>query len=249
MLLNKQLDKQQRRKWIILRIKIYIFSAVFLLIIIAGWYFIANASIFKIKTFEINGLNIFSKEEFLNNIKPLILRGYFSGLLGFDNILAWPNKISYNHPALKQARLNKNFWKRKISFEIEERLRYGIWCAEKKTNCSWFDKEGFFFGNAPTTEGFLVLKISGERPDSEISNILKILDALEKRKIAAMDISFNKSLQELHLKTMEGTEIIFSTRFNPVPIFASAYESIVKKIGFKSIKYLDLTVENRIYYQ
>ena len=249
MLLNKQLDKQQRRKRLILRIKIYLFSTAFLLVLIAGWYFIANASIFKITTFEINGLNIFSEEEFLNNIKPLVLRGYFSNSLGFDNIWAWPNKISYDHPALKQVQLNKDLWKRKISFDIEERLRYGIWCAENETNCSWFDEGGLFFGDAPTTEGFLVLKINGERPEAETNNILKILSSLEKRNIAITNISFDKKLQELSVKTLEGTKIIFSTRFNPISIFISAYESIVKKIGFKSIKYLDLTVENRIYYQ
>ncbi|MEK7590289.1 MAG: hypothetical protein AAB454_01105 [Patescibacteria group bacterium] len=249
MLLHKQLDKQQRRRRIIFRIKIYLFSAAFLIILIAGWYFIANASIFKIKFFEVNGLDIFSKEEFLSNIKPLVLRGYFSNALGFDNIWAWPNKITYNHPALKQVRLDKDFWKRTITFDIEERLRYGIWCAKNGTNCSWFDKDGGGFGDAPTTDGFLVLKISGEKPESEMSNILKILDALKKRNVAATDISFDKELQELSVKTLEGAKIIFSTRFNPISIFISAYEGIVKKIGFKSIKYLDLTVENRIYYQ
>lgn len=249
MLFNKHLDKQQRRKRIIFRIKISLFSAAFLLILVAGWYFIANASIFKIKFFEVNGLDVFSKEEFLNNIKPLVLNGYFSNALGFDNIWAWPNKISYEHPALKQVRLNKDFWKRTINFDVEERQRYGIWCSENDTNCSWFDKEGFFFDGAPTTEGFLVLKVSGEKPGLEISNILRILDVLERKNIAAMDIAFDEKLQELSVKTLEGAKIIFSTRFNSVPIFASAYESIVKKIGFKSIKYLDLTVENRIYYQ
>ena len=249
MLLNKRLYKQQRRQRIILRIKIFLFPAAFLLALIAGWYFIANASIFKIITFEINGLNIFSEKEFLNNIKPLVLRGYFSNSLGFDNIWAWPNKISYDHPSLKQVWLNKDFWKRKISFNIEENLRDGIWCAENETNCSWFDKEGSFFGDAPTTEGFLVFKISGEKPESEMNNILKILGVLKEKNITATDISFDKKLQELNVKTLEGAKIIFSTRFNPISIFVSAYESIVKKIGFKSIKYLDLTVENRSYYQ
>ena len=82
-----------------------------------------------------------------------------------------------------------------------------------------------------------------------MNNILKILGVLKEKNITATDISFDKKLQELNVKTLEGAKIIFSTRFNPISIFVSAYESIVKKIGFKSIKYLDLTVENRIYYQ
>lgn len=217
--------------------------------LIAGWYFISNFSLFQIKTIEVNGLNIFPKEVFLSNIKPFVLRNYVTGLLGFNNIWAWPNELPYSHDSLAKIQFKKYFWERKIIFNIEERERYGIWCFISQETCEWFDRDGIFFGDAPTTEGYLVYQIIGDKPNSGIENILKILEILDNKNITVKKINFNKKLQELEVETLEKAKIIFSTRFNPAATFISAYESIVKKIGLNSINYLDLTVENRIYYK
>lgn len=219
--------------------------------VILLFYFL-QSPVFEVKNIEVNGLKTFTEEEFLNNLKPLILNNFFTGVLGFNNYLVWLKRIHYDHPAILNIDIDRAFWDKKITLNIEERQPYGVWCHLRA--CYWFDRGGVLFREAPLTEGFLVYKIndSAGKTNSaaaQFENISKILKILEERAIPVRDISIDRGLQELIVGTYERAKIIFSLRFDPAPTFISALDTIVKKIGFQDIEYLDLTVENRIYYR
>ena len=247
MLSNNFVGQQQKKRRLHYRIKIYSYIAGIFILLIAGWYFLGRSPIFQIKTIAVEGLTIFSNEEFLNNLKPEIIDGRIGGALGYSNYLAWPKEFEYTHPAIVSLQVEKYFWDKKISLSIVERDRYGIWCSEER--CSWFDKGGSFFGNAPNTEGYLVYRINGPWPTQGMPNILQALTVMGERNVRTKKIVFDKGRQELKVYTAAGAKIIFSTRIDPTVIFLTAYDGIIKKIGLESIDYLDLTVENRIYYQ
>jgi len=245
--LSNYWDSKPKKSPVVWRIKIYLFVGGLTLAILAVWYGIANWQFLKFKNFEIDGLSIFSKETLLNNIKPLLLKNYFLASLGFDNFVVWLGELDYRHPAIESIEVKRNFWERKIVFNVKEKERFGIWCQEDA--CQWFDQNGSFFDIAPFTEGYLVYKISGERPESETANVIKILRLLKENNITAKSIVFDERLRELEVVIPEGTKIKFNARADPEAIFLSAYEGVVKKLGWRAMKHLDLTVENRIYYQ
>lgn len=247
MLSNNYRIDRNKKYWSQLRIKIYLYVASVIVMLLAGWYFFSKAGLFQIKTIKISGLALISKEEFTNELKTSVLTSRFKGMLGFANYWSWPNELSLNNPAIKTAKLKKNLWKKTISIHVDERNRYGIWCND--SYCAWFDDEGQFFDRAPTTDGYLLYKITGDYPERGLENILKILKVLEDKNIGAQKITYNKKLEELEITTPENTEIIFTTRKDSIATFLTAYESIIKKIGLDSIRYIDLTVENRIYYK
>lgn len=243
-------EKELKRRRFILRVKLYgAVSGVILLLI--GLTALLRSSFFQVKNIEVSGLKSLAKEEFISNIKTASQNEFLAAILGSDNYLLWFNKVQYNHPAIVNMTVKRDFWNRKLVFDVEEREPYGIWCFE---TCYWFDEKGVLFKEAPQTEGTLVYKIidSGVKANAEpfkFENVMKILGILKERQIPVRNIKIDEKLQELSLQTYEGAAMIFSLRFDPSATLLSALDTVVKKLGLNKINYLDLTVENRIYYK
>ncbi|MDP2695902.1 MAG: hypothetical protein Q8O87_01460 [bacterium] len=246
-------DKQWQKRNFWLRIKFYLVSGGLLLILILFFYFL-QSPVFRIDTIEVEGLRNFTQEEFLNNLKPVVLNHSWAGALGFYNYIVWLKDINYDHPAVLNIEKETDFKNRKLILHVQERDPYGIWCAVGHYGCKWFDASGVLFASAPETEGFLIYKINSQSPPTDsrplgFQYIIKDLALLADRDILVSNIQIDERLQEINIETYEGADIILSSRFDSSDLLASALEAIVKKTGLKNVKYLDLTVENRIYYK
>jgi len=123
--------------------------------------------------------------------------------------------------------------------------------------CFWFDKNGVIFAEAPFVEGNLINNVDdfsgrslklGELVLAEkfFSNLLKIFEVLEKSDLGIKSLKLEK-LEFQEIITESSPKIYFSLRIDPKFTLA-AIESI-KNLGLERIKYIDLRVENRVYYK
>ncbi len=254
-------NKKRRRK----RIKIYLLSFLVVGLLLGGLYWFTYSSFFKIKSITINGIDTPTQESFLNELRPLAVRGALANLLGPDHYYSWTTQVQSFSPKFARLTITKNFWSRSITVTVTPRERFGIWCAKPNVAttdsppCYWFDRDaGILFEAAPFPEGTLISKIT-ESDDSEpaigeailpshlLPNFWKIIDLIKKRDLPIYELSVNKNLEELKAVTVPGADIIFSLRFDPDQNLASALEILLGQTPLQKISYLDLTVPNKIY--
>lgn len=269
-------EEQIKKARLFFRLKVYAVFMLTALTLIGVFYLIALSPIFKMEKIDVNGEERLSGSEVISEMKIKILRGPLSKILGFHNYLAWRENLSFENPLLASILIEKRFWDRTIKISVQERQKYGIWCfndsderfrvaegqrpkARYSDTCYWFDKDGVIFENASDTEGYLVVKIidsSAEKPilgkqiieGRFLDNFIKILESLKTLNLDVREFSIDHLLQELKAKTLQGPEIFFSLRFDPA-FSISALKALKEKMPIKNISYIDLRVENRIYYQ
>ncbi len=106
---------------------------------------------------------------------------FFGALLGYRNMLAWPDSLSSSDlafdPRLRSASLSKDYFTHTLTINVTERSAAGIWCFMPRNapggasstvsaasgaggganeHCYWFDANGFMFARAPDTQGNLI---------------------------------------------------------------------------------------------
>ncbi len=244
-----------RRKRIF-RIKIYFLIFFAALVSFGIYYLVLYSSVFKIKSIIIENNKFLTNEEIIRDLKQYVLRGGFAGQAGFDNLFSWPSgKIAVADPAVSELKINKNWIGREVKVSVEERERFAIWCVFGGDNCYWMDRQGIIFAEAPLTEGSLVFTVFDSRnnvlllgskieEDRFVGNLISVLENLNKTGFEITKINFDKDLQEITVQTMEGTRLLFSDRFNSAQNIA-----LIKDLNLKNVDYIDLRVENKIYYK
>lgn len=249
---KKRISKKRRA----FRIKIY-FAFLFLALLALGFfYLIAYSSLFKIKEIIIENNKFLTNEEVLIGLKQKVLSTSFGGQAGFENILAWPSgQITMSDPAIMNVDIKKGWFKRIIKVEVNERERFAIWCNAQANNCYWIDKEGYVFADAPVTEGSLVFTIfdksdsnlfPGSRVEEDrfVGNLISIFENFSKTGFEIKKIISDGMLKEIRIETMEGPMFIFSTRID-----SSKNLGLIKDLDLKKVEYIDLTVDDKIFYK
>jgi len=257
--------KQRRRKKFKFRLKLYSFLTAFLLLIAGSGYILRYSELFKIYNIEITGIEDERKKiKFLSSIEKTLFENPSVRILGEDNYFSWPEKIKPLNPEHEEIMVSKYFFENKIKIDVKQKEKLGIWCKmplEPKaiTQCFWLNqKDGSLITEAPATKGQLIYQIdetqTSQTKESErvmkenlFENFKKILIALKDFNISVKSIFFDESLEELKVATKENTEIIFSLRFNPLKKSIPALAEILNKSSLSEIKYINLTVENKIY--
>lgn len=260
-----QRRKLRRRRKIIIGI---IFLSIYFLVLgflrVVFW-----TPIFQIKNFEIEGIADISKENLINFLRWQVMDAGWKHILGFDNILVWPDflqpdKLGYL-PALKGLEISKNYRERTLGILVSERSPFGVWCLSKSEvpECFWFDEEGTFLSPAPFIEGSLIPVITDASRDkivmgsrilsqNQISNLFSILRVLAASKIRVKEIRLeDAALSEVKVLTYDGPELYFSLRFpadNYLAILDS-FRNATGVSGLEKLKYIDFRVENRAYYK
>ena len=183
-------------------------------------------------------------------------RGWFWGI---DNSLAWPATVSIRSPILQTFEIEHARSRRTLSLRGEKAVPLGIWCAESETlsRCAWFDEKGILIREAPNTEGILVLKVIGigERTVSVgdaaldangMHNLLVMRDFLANQNDSAETILLTPERRELTFQTRT-TRLIISTAFLLAPKTISFLDELYASGKIKKAKYVDMTVEGRVY--
>lgn len=254
------LDQQQlRKKRTVFRIKLYLAGFGIILFLIGVVYLMIYSPIFKVDGIKISGKDRLSDDMVLAILRPMVARGQISNFLGWNNFLVWSSgKIDVSGTALFSVNVKKDWLTRIISIDIKERERFGIWCVTGDV-CYWLDESGIIFEEAPLTEGTLILKVydKNNRPltigskvieDRFVGNLIKILTELKKLDLAIQKIVLDRELQEVRADTYGGPAILFSIRFDPA-VNVNSLKDLGKTVVIEKLNYIDLRIENRIYYK
>lgn len=183
------------------------------------------------------------------------------------------NDLLKKFPKIGNIEVKKNIVKRIVELKIEERERLGILCRmdveEKVKGCFYIDKNGYVFEEAPETSGSLILLIKdysqnnfdvgehifGQGTTSFISEIKEKLYSEANVK----PIDFNLlafPYVDLKVVTDEGWYIIFSLGKDATgqilaleAVLNSGPDELGELRDNKELEYIDLRLENRIYYK
>jgi len=239
--------KSKTRKRIIVFLVIFLF-----VLLIIG---VLLSPIFKLKKISVYGNKEISSEEIKSSIN--------SGNVLLLTTVGIENNLLKNFPKIAQAKIERSIFKRTIAVNIAERESLGIICKENTANCFYIDKEGVIFEKAPQTSGPLILLIKdfsskefflGGKIFTEqiMDSIVEIRENLTSSTNIKADWFENRTIppKELKLVTPKGWYILFdSTRDikKQLSILKTALSEKIKTTD--SLEYIDLRIENRIYYK
>lgn len=241
------------------RIKFYFIGAGALLLIIGLIYVILFSPVFKIRAFNISGGEHHTDKEIMDIISPLVLNTRVKIFLGQNNLLSWNiPRPDISKTALSEAVIDREWIRQSISISVRERERLAIWC-DKNNDCNWIDGHGMAIEKAPQTEGSLIIAvydISADRiirgepvlEDRFISNLISVIRGIAHMELPVKKITYDNGLQEIRVENYSGPDLFFSIRFDPAQNIASLL-SLQEKTNTSRIGYIDLRVENRLYYK
>jgi len=221
------------------------------------FYAIAYSSIFHIRDFSVVGSERFSNEAVISELQPLVLNTKIKNFLGINNLLVWDSGPDVAGTVFLEASIERQWLRQSVIIRIKERNQFAVWC--RTGNCYWIDENATAFEDAPQTEGPLILTIYDDGKEGIVigqkiveersaENMMNILNGILDMGITVRNISYNEKLQEITAEMISGPDIYFSIRFDP-SLNLTALQTLKEKVGFKGIKYIDLRVENRIYYK
>ena len=228
----------------IVLILIFILSAVFYL----PWL--------HFKKINITGNLHIQESELFRKLIIANLSNPFAKYLGYTNMLIW-NNTNIKEPLIKKITIQRNWLERSINIKVEEQERYAVWCLESA--CFWITDQGQILEKAPQSEGQLMKIVNSNQKINpkpgenillaeEFFYLKIILDKINNLNISILSINYNAQTLELTIKTSTGPRLLFSLYFNPL-LTISALEEIMSKQKLGSMEYIDLRIENKIYYK
>lgn len=272
--LNKYLsDNQKRRR----KRQGYLYLALFavvLYLVVAGavWIFV-RSPLFRARNIVVEGNRAVPSADVITLLQSATLRdhGFIKSILGFRNMLIWPDKLSGNElifiPRLLSVELSKNYFSHTITVHVTEREPFGIWCFIGNRNgsrvserCYWFDDKGIIFGRTFDTQGSLLFAIHDYSQPRQglnktilsknfLDNFISIINVLKASGTKVKDIILEDiELQEMVVKTYDGPTLRFSLRF-PADEDLQILQNLMSKPNFAKLEYIDFRVENRAYYK
>ncbi len=233
---------------------LFLICLIFLIVLV---YIFLFSSLFKIQAIEILGNKEVEAEEIKNSFD------YGNIFLVTENKIK--NDLIKKIHKIGDLEISKNLIKRSIKLTIEERGRLGIACQvkEETEDCFYIDKQGVIFEQAPQTSGSLILlikdysqrefylgkKIFEQRIVDFISQARQDLSS----EIGLTALDFNVLSfppKDLKVMTNEGWYIIFDLEGDIKNQLRSIKVALEEKIeNRENLEYVDLRIENRIYYK
>ena len=193
-----------------------------------------------------------------------IIKHGWNPMLGFDNMLIWPNALSSStfaaEPRLAGITISKNYFLHTITVTATERAPFAVWCSMPADNCYWFDSQGTAFASTLDTQGGAILVIHDYTHDHIALNepvipaefmpdLLSIVNTIKGSGLAVQSIALNDlALEQLNVTAVSGPVIYFSLRF-PADEDLSVLQKLMTQPGFNKLEYIDFTVENRAFYK
>lgn len=237
----------------------------FFALLIGAFYFVLRSPWFKVQSFDVPDLPGIYHGDILDALKTQMLASKGRALIGPNNILFWefgkyPDSL-FRLPALKDLKIETDFWKRSVKISAGERRLWGVVCDENNISCFGLDENGVIFGKVPSISGSLILKISdmnerfffsGQGFFSRLewfANLKQSIETLNRNglKVVSVEIG-NLALREWTARAANGPDFYFSLNFSPENL-DSVLKNLKNEINLNAAEYVDLRVPNRIYYK
>ena len=248
------------------RIKFYLVLIIaYLLLIFLIWLFFFSP-VFRIKQIEFQGMEYLGENDLLANLRQASFeisgRSLFR-IFPFENTIFWQAKeivklLPQENILIAEVSSSINYFQRSLRVNIQERKGEVVWCQLNYHHCFWVDKTGVVFREAPFTEGSLFVRVDDSTDRTlvigslilekeQVENFFAIKNLLSDLDVSLYNFNFSKpENQEIEAILSDGPKFYFSLRFKPNEFLRPLLE--LKK-DFSKIDYIDLRVENRIYYK
>jgi cell division septal protein FtsQ len=224
------------------------FITLLILSVIGGAvYAIWFSSFFRVNRIDVEGASLVSTST-------------IAGPIG-GNILFWklPEGVK-DMPELAEVSFDKDYANNRILITVKEREKFLIWCLEVKGKCFWADSRGYIFTSAPEPEGTLVVSVVKDYTDRDLNigdyvlsddlypNLVNSISLLQAVGVPVDEMRIDDlKFKEATAITSNGPEIYFNLLENP-SFGEGVLDSLYHSTNWGSIRYVDLTVENRAYY-
>jgi len=238
--------------------RIIFWSIILLIAAFGATYVVAYSPVFQIKSFTISGLKNISQKSALEIIHSRLMASKLKKFLGENNMFSWNiSSVDVSKTRLASVIIRQDWLRQSVSLEVTEREQLAIWCTD--ISCYWIDNDGIAFSEAPKTEGSLILKINAVGENAVeignsviekrfVNNLVSIIRGIADLRLPIRIASYDGKLGEIRISMYDGPDIYFSIRFDPALSFKSL--SVLMRQGdFYSMDYVDLLVENRIFYK
>ncbi|MFH1189048.1 MAG: hypothetical protein V1652_04375 [bacterium] len=231
-------------------------------------YFFIQSSFIHVAAFTVEGSKLFAEDVVREQVGGILRnKNIFARILGDENILSWRNSTVTDIPAIfspniAEIDIERNLFQRTVLVVLREREKKAVWCIAKdgEEQCMWVSEEGWLLGSAPFFEG-RVIPIVHERSyrdvvkgeavisPQEMKNFLHAFQLLEEVGVTPISIIVeNMRFKEFEIETGEGQKFYFSFLFDPL-YTESVVRSLEDSEEWKTIDYVDLRVENKVYYK
>jgi len=216
----------------------------------------------------IKGTERVSQDEILNLTKEVLNGSYFK-IIPQNSLILFPEQkleelLKERIPSIKEVKITKKISTQPFSLiiEIKERERVMVYCGEIK--CFYLDEDGFAFEEAPEIYGGLglTLKDNSKREVkikeiainkdlvSFLSQVKELLEESLSLSLLNFQIDFYPT-RDLTAITSEGWQIFFNPTGDPKTQVQALKMVLEEKIKEQrnQLEYIDLRVENRVYYR
>jgi hypothetical protein len=242
--------KKRRLFWV--RFSIVTF---FVLVIVFGLAIASGHRKLVIKDFVVTGNDSVPTSEIIATAGDTVAGRYF-GLFARRNFLIYPvfelkENILEQFKTIKEVDITWQGWQT-VAIKVVERKPHSVWCGDgpkaPEPVCSFVDKEGFVFDQAPTFSGSLFIKNYGEL--SQYKNIFSLIEGLDDTGLEVSEVYFDGF--DFHFTLTSGPEIIFNDKEGG---FAVAFQNLFTAISSgnldlvkdaANIKYIDLRFDSKI---
>ncbi len=261
------------------RKKVALIALIALFIIVAACiglgYLLFFAGLLDVRTIDIGGAEIIPSAD-LKIAAENWLNGGFLGIARNKNLLfisagELASELTARFPRIDSAEIRKEF-PHELKITVSERQSAGIWCfiasnkpfGDAQGKCFYFDKNGVAYAEAALSSGFLILNVAdyrgqavalGSRVSSEewTKNIITVRELLLKIGVSIAEISIpSGSFDEFDAKTAGGWKILFSNSTDIAKQIASLgilFRDKLPAASRASLQYIDLRIQDRIYYR
>ena len=253
------------------RKKVALIALIALFIIVAACvglgYLLFFANLLDVRAIDISGAEIIPSAD-LKTAAENWLNGGFLGITRNRNLLfvsaeKLASKLTAKFPRIDSVEITKEF-PHGLKITVAERQSVGIWCFAASDKCFYFDKNGVAYAETTQSSGFLILSVAdyqgqavtlGSRINSEewTKNIIMARELLLKIGVSVAEFSIpSGSFDEFDAKTAGGWKILFSNSTDIAKQIASLGILFRDKLPAEKrtgLQYIDLRIQDRIYYR
>lgn len=246
-------ERKKRRRRQIAFLVIFVILAVaagsVYVLFFSGW--------FSIRDIKISGNDELAPEEIKNLAESHIA---YSNIL-FAGSEAIEHLLKDRYPLIETANVSKNLFNKHLNIEIKEREGIGVYC---KQTCFYFDRDKVLFKEAPRFSGqlFLVIEDSRNRDfklghsfdDAELLDRIfeakSIIDEL--RIVEYQNFFLPENSFDFWIKTKEGWSVYLDKESDIASQLVALKKFLDEKLSPERrqiLQYIDLRINNRIYYK
>ena len=258
---------KRKKRFSIRKFIIIIYIIIFFCLLAGIGYFLIWSPYLWINNIKVEGYNDL---EIKNIVEGKLSNSFWKGIPQKSIVLIPVDQIKKDilekYPKIKDVHITRKL-PNILNIQINQRENIGVWCQiekeeEKKINqCFYFDSEGIIFQDAPLIKGSLILNVYGTKSPIKIRDkvmseeivkfILDVKNGLSKISLPeAVDFEV-VSFEDLIVTTVQGWQIYFNPTYS-VGLQLEALKLVIEKEvqdTLNSIKYFDLKIQGRVYYQ